>query len=173
MTAPVLHLTDERAQQLLEGSLPAQEAARAGDHAATCPGCAALVESYRVLAGALDDLPGPALPADFTDRVLDAVALRERDDARERLTAAAVLGGVLAALVLAVTIGGAAWLVPATARLAEQAGAVSRALRLGVEVLPPLFGALRLPLAAACALLALPMLYSLSRSIHPPRTEPT
>ena len=173
MTPSGAHLTDIRAQQLLDGVLPAADAARAVDHAASCPGCAALLESYRALSFALEALPGPDLPDDFTAGVLQRVEERERAVSRERRAAIAVLGGIVAALAAALLVGGNAAWVPTAARLADQLGAVTQTLRLGAQVLPPVVSLLRLPIAAACAALCLPLIFALSRLIPSPRTEVT
>ncbi len=165
------HLTDSSAQQVVDGVLPAAQAAQAADHAASCPDCAALLESYRALSFALDALPGPDLPDDFTAGVLRRVEDRERVVARERRAAIAVLGGLVAALAAALLVGGNAAWVPTAARLAEQLGVVTQTVRLGAQVLPPVLSVLRLPIAAACAALCLPLLLALSRLAPSPRTE--
>jgi anti-sigma factor RsiW len=167
------HLDDERAQQLVDGALPPAEAARAAEHAAGCPGCAALVESYRALSLELDALPGPDLPDDFTASVLARVEDRERALARERRTAVAVLGAIALGLVGALVVGGNGAWVPAATELAGRLGSMTHTLRLGAQVLPPVLGALRLPIAVACAGLILPLLLALSRLIPSPRTEAT
>ncbi len=173
MTRTSAHRDDIRAQLLVDGALPPAEAAGAADHAATCPDCAALVESYRALSVALEALPVPDLPADFTAGVLQRVDARERALSRERRTAVAVLIGIAVALAAALLVGGNAAWVPTAARLADQAGALAHTLRLGAEVLPPVLGILRLPIAVACAVLCLPVLLALSRLIPSPRTEAT
>ncbi len=173
MTRTPAHLTDARAQQLVDGVLPAADGAEAADHAASCPDCAALVESYRILSAALDALPLPDLPGNFTASVLARVEARERTVARERRAAVAVLAGIALALAAALLVGGNAAWVPTAARLADQLGAVTHALRLGAQVLPPVVSVLRLPIALACAALCLPLLLALSRLIPSPRTEAT
>ena len=142
------HLTDAQAQRLLDAALLSDEAAEVEDHVAGCAACAALVDSYRELALSLDALPVPELPADFTAGVLERVERRERIVARERRAAAAVVVGALLALAAAVVGGGGGAWIPAATRFADQLGAVAHALRLGAEVLPPLLGTLRLPIAA-------------------------
>jgi hypothetical protein len=54
-------------------------------------------------------------------------------------------------------------LIPAAAALAERLGTLAGALHLGAAVLPGLLGPLRLPLAAVCTLLALPLLLAVPR----------
>ncbi len=161
------HLTDARAQELVDGVLRGPEAAEAALHAAACPGCSALVESYRALSAALNELPGPDLPADFTSSVLARLEQRESAAARERWAAAAILCAALAALAAALLLGGnGAW---AAARLAVRLEVAVRVLHLGAEVFLPLMIALRFPIALACAALALPLLFGLSRLSRPPR----
>jgi anti-sigma factor RsiW len=167
------HLTDGQAQRLLDEALRAGEASEVNAHAAACRRCAALVDSFRELSRALDRLPGPDLPDDFTAGVLQRVDRRERIAARERRTAVAVLGAALAAMLLAVLLGGNGAWGPTATRLAEQFGAASHALQVWVEVLPPVLGALRVPIAGVCAVLALAFFVALSRFIPSPRTEAT
>jgi anti-sigma factor RsiW len=171
MTTLTGHLTDAQAQRLLDGVLRPGEAAEVEAHAAGCAACAALVESYRALSQALDALPVPELPADFTAGVLERVERHDRIVARERRAAVAVVAGALAALAAALVVFGADAWVPAATRFADQLGQVAHALRLGAQVLPPLLGVLRLPIAAAAAALALPLVLALSRFIPSPRTE--
>ncbi len=167
------HLTDAQAQRLLDGLLRDGEADEVAAHLDACPECAALVDSYQALSLALEELPVPELPADFTAGVLERVELTERAAARERRAAVAVLGAAAAGLVAALVLGGIAGWLPLATRFADQLGSLSRALQLGAEVLPPLLGAVRFPLAALAALLAFPLLFALSRFIPSPRTEAT
>jgi anti-sigma factor RsiW len=163
------HLDDVAAQRLAEGGLPAEEEARAGAHVARCPDCALLLESHRALAAALDGLDLPEVPADFTAGVLAEVARRERAAARDRRAVAIIGGATLAGLAVALAAGARPAWIPAATELAEQLGIVVSAFHLGAEVLPGLLGALRLPLAAACALLALPLVLTLPRLAAAPR----
>ena len=165
------HLTDAQAQRLLDGVLRRDEAAEVEAHAASCADCAALVDSYRELALSLSALPAPELPADFTASVLERVARRERTVARERRAAVAVVGGALLALAAALVAGGGGAWIPVATRFADQLGAVAHALRIGSQILPPVLGTLRVPIAATSAALALPLLLALSRFIPSPRTE--
>ena len=166
-----LHLTDDLAQLLVDGALPADEADEALAHVAACLECQATVETYRMLAGALDDLEVPEVPAFFTAGVLDRIATRERALARERRTAAAIFGAALAAIAVAAVFLGAGTWAPAASRLVEGLGEAGRTLRLGSDVLGPIVSALRLPIAALCAAAALPILFALSRLMPSPRTE--
>ncbi len=167
------HLSDTLAQQWVDGVLAAEDAARAAEHAASCADCAALAESYRALSLALDALPGPEVPDGFTAAVLSRVDERERAASRERRTAVAVLLAIALALAGALAVGGNGAWVPNAARLAEQLGALSGTVRIGAQVLTPVVTALRLPIAALCAVLALPLVFALSRLTLSSRTEAT
>jgi anti-sigma factor RsiW len=171
MKRPGAHLDEAQAQRLVERVLPEAEEAQATAHAAGCPECAALVESYRALSAALDELPGLDVPEGFTAAVLERVEERERSAERERLTAVAVLAAVAVALVAGLLLGGNGAWVPTTTRLAEQLGSVAQALHVGARVVPPLMTALRLPIALVCAALSLTLLLALSRFTSSPRTE--
>jgi hypothetical protein len=157
------HLDDLLAARLAEGSLTASAERAAADHAAACPDCADLLASHRALLGALDGLPLPEVPLGFTQGVLDRVDRHARQAARDRRAALAVGAAALAALAVAAAIGGVHLWSHSASRLAEQLGAVASALHLGAGVLPSLLGSLRLPAAAACALLACPLLLALPR----------
>jgi anti-sigma factor RsiW len=167
------HLTDSLAQQWVDGVLPGPDAVRAAEHAADCPDCAALVESYRALSLALGALPGPEVPADFTAGVLMQVEARERSTSRERRTAAVVLAAIAAALAGALAVGGNGLWVPSAARLAEHLGNITGTIRLGGLVLAPVVATLRLPIAALSAALAVCLLFALSRLTLSSRTEAT
>jgi anti-sigma factor RsiW len=167
------HLSDSLAQQWVDGVLPSPDAARAAEHASTCPHCSALAESYRLLSQALEALPAPEVPDDFTAAVLMRVEARERATSRERRTAVAILGGIAVALAAALILGGNGTWVPNTAHLAERVGAATQTLRLGTQVLTPIVNTLRLPIAALCAVLSLPLLFALSRLTDSSRTEAT
>jgi anti-sigma factor RsiW len=173
MTTFTGHLTDAQAQRLVDGALSAAEAAEVEAHEGACLECQALVESYRVLAGALDELPVPALPADFTASVLAAVDARERAAARERRLAAGILGAVAAALVALLLLAGPGAWAPAMSSAADQAGAAASVLRIGAGFLPAIVSALRLQIALAVAAFALPLLVALARLMPAPpaRTE--
>lgn len=164
------HLTDAQAQDLVDGLVTAADAEALAAHVAGCPACEALVDSYQALCAALDALPLPELPDDFTRGVLARVDARERQRSRERRTAVAVVAGALAALAAAALAAGARTWVPAVTHFADDLGATARALKLGADVLPPVLAALRLPIAAAAAAIAVPVLYALSR-LTSPRTE--
>jgi anti-sigma factor RsiW len=164
------HLTDAQAQRLVDGVPRLEEASEVESHAACCAECQALVESYRALEAALEGLEPTPLPADFTKGVIARIETRERAAARERRLAAAISAAVLAAITATALAGSSVW-VPAAARLVDQMSAAGRALQVGAEVLPPLVSALRLPIAALCAVVAFPVLFALSRLIPSQRTE--
>ncbi len=157
------HLDDLEAQRLADGTLPPGEAHVASAHAAACAACAALVESHRALLAALDGLALPDVPADFTNGVLEEVDRRERRAAGDRRTALAVVLATAGALAVALLAGGAAPWVAALAELADRIGTLAGALHLGGSVLPGVLGPLRLPVAAACALVASPLLLVVPR----------
>jgi anti-sigma factor RsiW len=172
MTTFTGQLTDAQAQRLVDGVLLADEALEVEAHVRGCLECEALVAEYRALGDALSDLELPPLPSDFTEGVLALVETRERAVARERRIALGIAAGVLAALVVVAALLGAGTWAPAAAELVDSLGSAGRALRLGAQVLPPLFSALRLPIALACAALAFPLVVALSRLMTPsPRTE--
>jgi anti-sigma factor RsiW len=171
MTNPILHLRDEQAQRLVDGALSVDEAAAVETHLDGCAACQGLVESYRFLGDALDGLENPELPLDFTEGVISRIETHERAVARERRAAFAICGAVLAAVIVAVVLLGAGTWAPAASRLVQELGETGRTLRLGVDVLAPVVSTLRLPIAAICAALALPIVYALSRLLPSPRTE--
>ncbi|BDG06549.1 anti-sigma factor family protein [Anaeromyxobacter oryzae] len=171
MTTFTGHLTDAQAQRLVDGVLLETEAAEVEAHVAGCAACQAEVESYRLLGDALEGLEIPELPADFTVGVLERIETRERAVAHDRRAAAAIFGAALGGIVLAVVLLGAGTWAPEASRLVEGLGDAGRALRLSSDVLGPIVSALRIPIAAACAAAALPVLFALSRLMPSPRTE--
>jgi hypothetical protein len=166
------HLTDEAAQRLADGLLDegAQDAGVAR-HAEGCAACAALVESHRALASALDGLCCPEVPHDFTAGVLERVEAADRQRVRERWLAGAILAGVLVAALAALAAAGAGGVGTAVARWADLLGDATRALRVGREILPTVFAAMRWPLAAATAALAVPLFLLLARLMPQPATR--
>ncbi|HEX9051693.1 MAG TPA: zf-HC2 domain-containing protein [Anaeromyxobacter sp.] len=171
MTNPGLHLTDAQAQRLVDGMLPAAEAAALERHAAACVECRATVETYRMLAAALEDLEVPALPADFTDGVLALVETRERALARERRHALGILAVLAACTVAAFAFAGASAWAPFFSSVAESLGTAVRAFQIGETFVPQLVGALRLQIIVGAAALAVPLLMAISRLMPHPRTE--
>jgi anti-sigma factor RsiW len=172
MTTISGHLTDAMAQRLVDGLLDPARDAGAEAHAATCLECAALVETYRALAVALEGLDVPALPADFTASVMDRIERVEAARARERHHAVAVLAGVLAVAAAALVAAGVGGLATTVGGLADGLGQATQALRIGGGVLPGLVSALRLPLLVGAAAVAIPLLFALTRLMPAPRTEP-
>ncbi len=169
MTNPTLHLGDAQAQRLVDGMLSDAEAAAAERHAAACAACRADVETYRLLASALEDLAVPELPADFTDGVLALVERREVALARERRHALAILGALTACTAAAFAIAGASAWAPVLSSVAETFGRVARAFQVGATFVPHLVGALRLQIIGVAAALAVPLLLALSRLMPQPQ----
>jgi anti-sigma factor RsiW len=171
MTNPSLHLTDAQAQRLVDGMLSAAEAPGVERHAAACADCRATVETYRMLASALEDLAVPELPSDFTDGVLALVESRELALARERRHAVAILGALAACTVAAFALAGASAWAPVLSSVAESFGTAARAVQVGSTFLPHLIGALRLQIIVVAAALAVPLLLALSRLMPQQRAE--
>ncbi len=168
MTTFTGHLTDAQAQRLVDGMLSAAEAAEVEAHEETCLECQALVESYRVLAGALEELPVPELPADFTASVLSAIDVRERAAARERRFAFGILGGVAVVLVALVLLAGPGAWAPAMSRAIDRGGEAIHALRIGAGFVPAVVAALRLQIVLAVAAFVLPLVVALARLMPAP-----
>jgi anti-sigma factor RsiW len=165
------HLTEAQAQRLLERALDPLSDAGVVEHAASCPGCGALLESFRALHDALDGLPVPELPADFTAQVMARIDDAERDVARERRWALTLAAAVLLVAGASVAAAGATGLGDVVSTLADQLDLAGRAIRLGAGVLPGLLSALRLQLLLATTALSLPVYYGLSRLMPAARAE--
>jgi anti-sigma factor RsiW len=165
------HLTDEVAQAYVDRALTAEERARWAGHLDRCAECRLLVESYRALSAALDDLDIPAAPAGFTAAVMERIDLSERQRAWDRRLALGILGvATFLALVLLGVAGSAGW-APALAAAAGAFARATTAASLAVEVGAPLVRALRLQIAIGCGALVLPLLLALSRLV--PRAAAT
>jgi anti-sigma factor RsiW len=171
MTTISGHLTDAMAQRLVDGLLDPVRDAGAEVHTASCPGCAALVASYRALGEALGELEVPELPADFTAAVLDRIDRVEAAQARERRFAVAVMVGLVAVAAGALVAAGVGGLASTVGSVADTLGQATQALRIGRGVLPGLLAALRLPLLVGAAVVAIPLLFGLTRLMPAPRTE--
>jgi len=171
MTTISGHLTEAQAQRLLDGQLDPARDAGVEAHALGCAGCAALVESFRALGEALDGLPLPELPVDFTAGVLARIEVAEAAQARERRVAALVFAA--AALLGAVALGAAVagGLSPAVTGVADHLGLAARALRLGSGVLPGLLSAVRGYALLGSMAAGLPLLYALARLMPAPRAQ--
>ncbi len=165
------HLTDAQAQRLLERALDPVGDAGAAEHAASCAECAVLVDSFRALDEALDGLPVPELPADFTAQVMARIDDAERAAARERRWAFGIAAAVLLVAGASLAAAGATGLGNAVSAVSEQLDLAARAVRLGAGVLPGLFSALRLQLLLATTLFSLPLIFGLSRLMPAARTE--
>jgi anti-sigma factor RsiW len=171
MTTISGHLTDAMAQRLVDGVLDPVRDAGAEAHAGCCAECAALVETYRILGDALDDLAVPAPPADFTAAVMDRIDRVEAAQARERRFAVAVLAGLLAVAAGALVAAGVGGFASTVASLADGLGPATQALRLGKGLVPGLVSALRLPLLVGASAVAIPLLFGLARLMPAPRTQ--
>jgi anti-sigma factor RsiW len=159
------HLTDELAQSLVDGILPAATRDGCEAHLEGCAECQLLVESYRALDAALDDLDAPLPPPDFTDVVMARIDAGERVRAWERRLAIGIVGvAACVATVVLVLAGAAAW-SPLISRFSDAVGRTATALSVGADVLSPLVRALRLQIAVGCTALGLPLLYALSRLV--------
>jgi predicted anti-sigma-YlaC factor YlaD len=168
------HLGDDRAQLLLDGALAPDEAARAEAHLHGCAACAALVDSYRLLSGALDDLGAlelPEVPLDFTEGVLARIDAREHAVARERRAALAICAAVLVAIAAGLALLGQGSWAPRVVRFVREMGETAGALKIGADVLPSILSMFRVQLAVVCTALAVPVLFALSRLMPSPRTE--
>lgn len=75
MVAETAHLTAQTLEELAEGSLSAEPAAKAEAHVASCRRCEAELDAYRVLFEQLGDLPRFAPSAAFADAVMARVQL--------------------------------------------------------------------------------------------------
>ena len=168
MTTLTGHLTDALAQRLVDGQLSGAEAPEVERHVAGCAECQATVETYRLLASALDDLAVPDLPVDFTEGVLARIETAERAAARERRHAIAIFGGVVAAAALAFVVAGAAAWAPTVSRLADGFGSVAYALQVAGSFVPKVVSLLRFQIILAAAVLALPLLLALSQLMPAP-----
>ena len=165
------HLTEAQAQRLLDEALEAGRDAGVAEHAAACADCRALVDSFRALELALDELEVPELPADFTARVMARIDDVERSAARERRWALGLAAAVLLVAGAGVAAAGASGLGSVVSTLSEQLDPVGRAIRIAVGVLPGLLSALRLQLLLFTSALSLPIIYGLSRLMPAARTE--
>jgi hypothetical protein len=151
------------AQRLVDGLLEPGRDDGAEAHARACPACATLVESYRLLGDALDDLELPELPDDFTSGVLARIERVEVARTRERRLATAILAAALLVATGALLAAGSAGLATTLGGWADGLGEASVIFRVGRGILPGLLSALRLPLMVGAAALALPLLLGLNR----------
>jgi anti-sigma factor RsiW len=171
MTTRDPHLTDAQAQRLVDGTLPPAEAPEVERHAAACLECRATVEAYRMLSAALEDLEVPPLPDDFTEGVLSRIDLHARQARRERRHAVAIFAVVVLASAAAFVAAGASAWAPVVSSAAERFGGAAHAFRIGAEFVPQVFGALRLQIVVAAAVLALPLLLAMARLMPSARAE--
>jgi anti-sigma factor RsiW len=159
------HLPDELLQRYVDGLLSSEELTQAEAHLRECADCTALATEYREIFGGLAALPQPPPPPRFTEAVMAKVAAREREVARERQVAAATFAGSLTLAVLCfLAAGNHAWAHELSAWSAHVVE-LGRSLHVLADALTPLLLAVRVPLVAACALLCLPLLLVLYRSL--------
>ena len=165
-----VHLTDERAQSLVDGLLPASVRAECQAHLDDCEACRVLVDSYVALGEALDQLDAPLPAPDFTDAVMQRIEEREAARAWERKLAFGIFGAAaLTACAIFAFLGVNAW-APAFSRAFDALGRLATAVSIGANVAAPVLNALRLQIALACAAVGLPLLFVLSRLV-PHRAE--
>ncbi len=164
------HLTNELAQDLVDGLLARGRRAECAAHVAGCSACWTLVESYRALGDALDGLEAPSPPPDFTDTVMECIEARERMWARERHLAFGIAAVVALLAVAAFALAGASAWAPAVSRISSNLGGLATVISVGSDVLSPVVRALRVQIALGCTVLGLPLLYALSRLV-PRRAE--
>jgi anti-sigma factor RsiW len=164
------HLDDAKAQAMVDCCLPERERCACEEHLACCPDCTLLVDSYRALGEALDDLDAPTPPADFTGAVMCCIDEAERARAWERRVSGAILGVALAAcLALFVAAGVGDWTAGVSA-LATGFGHLARAADVAGDVLSPIVHAFRVQIALACCAAAIPLFLAMWR-LSPRRDE--
>jgi anti-sigma factor RsiW len=161
----IRHLTEEEAQLLMDGSLPAADEARLRSHHDACPECQALVLSFEALDEALAGLPVVEPPLDFTAGVMARIDARERSLASERRVAVALLGALALGIAAAVILAGPAAWAPVLSAVSSAAVGLIQVVRLSGGVLGPLVETLRLQILLGAAVLGLPLLLALSRLI--------
>jgi anti-sigma factor RsiW len=159
------HLTDEQAQSLVDGLLPARAREACQAHADACAACRVLVASYVALGDALADLDAPRPPPDFTDVVMERIEARESLRAWERKLALGILAAAACAALLIFALAGANAWAPLLSRISDALGGTATAVSVGAEVLSPLLRALRVQIAVGSAALGLPLFYALSRLV--------
>ena len=165
------HVSDAEAQLLLEDALEPTDRTRIEEHLAGCTDCMATVLSFEALAQALSTLPVAEPPPDFTAGVMARIDEQERSLAGDRRVAVAVLGAVAALLTLAVLLAGpAAWAGLLSGASAAAASAI-QVTHIGVDVLAPVFSALRLPLLVGTAGFAIVIVLTLTRLAQPRQVE--
>ena len=171
MTTIHRHLNAAQAQRLIDEVLDPDGDAGVAAHAATCLECRALVDSFRLLGGALDRLEVPELPSDFTAQVMSRIDGAERAAARERRWALGLAASVILVAGVGVLAAGANGLGHTVSALSEQLDLAARGISVGAGVLPGLFSALRLQLLLTTTALSLLIIYGLSRLMPAARTE--
>lgn len=163
------HIDPDRARRFLDGSLPEKERARAEKHVGSCADCQAVLERSMETGVDFSTLRHPLPPAGFTVQVLSRIDVRERERKAER--------GIALAVLVAATAGAAACFAAAgqpawVSQLASWTRGVAEAsyvLQVLGSVLPAIGRGLRVEIALFCAVLALPLLFAMSRLV--PRQE--
>lgn len=159
------HLTDELAQAYVDGALSESEAESCFEHAASCPDCLLLVESYRALASDLDALPAIEPDANFTSFVMHAIDVKERAVARERRYAFGLVGlAAFAAAALFLSVGAAAW-APTLSTVSDYLNSAIHAFQVGIDVAGPIASALRAQILIACVVVSLPILLAIRQLV--------
>jgi anti-sigma factor RsiW len=159
------HLTDELAQAYVDGALSEREAESCSEHAASCPECLFLVESYRALASDLDALPSIEPDASFTSFVMQAIDEKERVAARERRYAFGLVGlAAFAAAALFASVGAAAW-APTLSTVSDYLNSAIHAFQVGFDVAAPIASALRAQILIACVVVSLPILLAIRQLV--------
>jgi anti-sigma factor RsiW len=99
--------TTDQLSAYLDGQLPDGEKAQVREHLATCPRCAAELESLKRLEGLVDGLPGLPAPLGFAERVRRAAVVRPLPGLQPQSIGSILFGGMLTrvAAVLMVVCG--------------------------------------------------------------------
>ncbi len=157
------HLDDAKAQALVDCCLSERERCACEEHVACCPDCALVVDSYRALGAALDDLDAPMPPADFTGEVMCCIDEAERARAWERRVGGAILGVALVASLALVALAGAADWAQRVSALATGFGQLARAADVAGDLFGPILRAFRTQIAIACGAAVIPLLLAIRR----------
>ena len=159
----LVHLTEEQIQGLADGTLRGPEGLAAREHADSCEECGAELAMYATLVQRLATLQDPALPADFTSGVLEAVDHREQALRQRRHT---VLAAIPAAVVGIFAILG--WALSAAP--SAHVNALLEVWTVGrhvVSAVVPVLEAARLPIGVGAFLFSAAILLVLLRTLRP------
>jgi anti-sigma factor RsiW len=159
------HLSDELAQAYVDGALPDRESERCSEHAAGCPECRFLVESYRALAADLEALPVVEPELDFTQSVMSIIEEKEHAAVRERRYALGLVAlAVFTAAALFLSVGADAW-APTFSTLSELLNSAIHGVQLGLSVAAPITSALRAQILIACVVVSLPLILAIRQLV--------